>query len=664
MHCQFCGAALEKISQACPFCGSQVVLGDRYEIRAVLGRGAMGEVFYAFDRRLANEVALKRLNPQLAGNQELRESLTREARIMARLSDAGIVRLFDLAEFESGLYLVLEYVCGPNLREMLRAGYRASPSELVGVMAQICQALTAAHQQGVIHRDLKPSNLLVNLRSPEREMFQQSGQMPKTLSNATLKIADFGIAKAIAESKSTLTNAFSGTPGYMAPEQFRGEAPSPATDVYALGVMSYELLTGKMPAQPMPAIPGVHPLVSNVLGLATHPNRQSRFQSASAFYAALYNAVEGRPFEKPLLRPAASPVPVRAILAIILGAFAAIVALTAVVSTSSKPKPVVLSKVPSMPPELLETPEKIVAHSPPRIDEPPAPVAEATGRIPESGLTGPRTPKLKWSISIDTITLNAFRLGKDGAVYFTTLMGELAAVRDGKIAWAAKLGFGPASDMKFDDEGRLWINNMQDIYAFNRDGAGGRLSHNAKMPSEKETPHYTCMGSHQIWGPGLSRLDLDADCNSDSVAARSGGPIYVATDAPELLALNTRGQTLWKLKLPCDPGAVLTGPADRVLYTCKGGPIHNLNGQTETWSHPVAGSTSGPMLIGGDGTLYYSDSPAGSGAHQLYALDSSGSVLATVKLGGDSLSKLQLGAQKQLIAVTNGLHVKIMQFED
>src|SRR5690349_13784052 len=117
----------------------------------------MGEVFLAHDRRLDNDVAIKRLTPQLASCQELRVSLQREAQIMAKLSDASIVRLFDLAEFYGDFYLILEYVPGPTLRDMIRGGYRASPQELAKVVAEICQGLTVAHNAGVVHRDLKPS---------------------------------------------------------------------------------------------------------------------------------------------------------------------------------------------------------------------------------------------------------------------------------------------------------------------------------------------------------------------------------------------------------------------------------------------------------------------------------------------------------------------------
>ncbi len=277
---------------------------------------------------------------------------------------------------------------------MLKAGYRASPAELVGVMSHICQALTAAHQQGVIHRDLKPSNLLVSLRGPEREAFIQSHQQPPSLANANIKIADFGIAKAIAESKSTLTNAFSGTPGYMAPEQFRGETPSPATDVYALGVIAYELLTGSLPTQPMPAVPAAHPYVSDVLRRATSAYREQRFQSAAEFHAALFNAVEGRPFAAPAVRPAASlQNRTRVVLAVSL-CCTAVFLIAVIAATVDRPHSTEkLTPLPSFPTYPVEKPLAIVAHSPPRVEAPPAPVAEAEGEVPDTGLVGPKSPR-------------------------------------------------------------------------------------------------------------------------------------------------------------------------------------------------------------------------------------------------------------------------------
>ena len=209
---------------------------------------------------------------------------------MARLSDSAIVRLFDEADFSGDLYLISgSTFAGPSLlREMIRAGYRRRPLlELAHLMGGICQGLSAAHRAGVIHRDLKPSNLLLALDGAERTAFAASKELPKSLANAQVKIADFGIAKALADSGTTLTNAFSGTPGYMAPEQFRGLAPTPETDVYTLGAITCELLTGKLPPQPLRTIEGVHPAVTEVVSKAMSQAREARFPSAAAFYEAL-----------------------------------------------------------------------------------------------------------------------------------------------------------------------------------------------------------------------------------------------------------------------------------------------------------------------------------------------------------------------------------------
>ncbi len=254
-------------------------------------------------------------------------------------------------------------------------------------------------------------------------------------------------------------------------------------------------------------------------------------------------------------------------------------------------------------------------------------------------------------------------IGADGTFYAITLRGEIVAIRDGKIAWAYKTSFGPIADLRFDKQGRLWVKNMDDVYCFNRDGEGGRMPRNAQEPPEHEKPNYRCIQNHQVWGPGI-RLDLDADCSSSSVSARPGGPVFVGTDKPEILALGRHGETLWKMRPACEPGQLFAMNDDRVLFVCKeGGGIHNLKGQVETWTHPTSGAVSSYMLAGADGVFYYSDSP-GYGKSQLNVLDSAGNLLGTADLLGTSLNGLLFGAQKQIYAVGTGISVRILRLED
>ena len=443
MHCQFCGATLESLPVRCPFCASQPVLGERYEINAAIGRGGMGEVFLAHDRRLDNDVAIKRLTPQLASSSELRTSLQREAQIMARLSDASIVRLFDLAEFYGDFYLILEYVPGPTLRDMIRSGYRPSPQELAKVVGDICQGLTVAHNGGVVHRDLKPSNMLLALSGAEKEAYLNARQLPATLANAKVKITDFGIAKAIADSRLTVTNAFSGTPGYMAPEQFRGEIPWPQTDVYALGVITHELLTSKLPTQPLQVIEGVHPAVSEVVRKALSPSMQGRFPSAAKFYEALYNGIEGHsPFPRVVVpaRPPGLSSSQRTGLVVAITFAIAMIAITLALLTSSPTTPRVNATVPNI--SVPDPPKPVGLHLPvrpppfdwhpfPRSSELPPVVEEARGKLAPETLLGPMNPKIKWDVAVpEMFSARIAMVGKDGTVYLAGSMGELCAIRE------------------------------------------------------------------------------------------------------------------------------------------------------------------------------------------------------------------------------------------
>ncbi len=666
MHCQFCGAALESLPVSCPFCGSQAVLGDRYEIRAIIGRGGMGEVFLAHDRKLDTDVAIKRLSPQFASSPELRQSIQREAQIMARLSDASIVRLFDLAEFFGDSYLVLEYVPGPTLRDMIRNGYRPSPQELAKIMGELCQGLTVAHDAGVIHRDLKPSNVLVALQGGELAKFTATKQSPPNLANAKLKITDFGIAKAIADAHLTVTNAFSGTPGYMAPEQFRGEIPWPQTDVYALGVITHELLTGKLPSQPLQVIESVHPAVSEVVRKALSPSMTARFPSAAKFYEALYNGIEGHsPYPRAVV-PARPVLARRERTALVLGVAITLGLLAAVLTflTTSNNPPRVDARVPNIvipdrpKPVDLHLPERLPPfdwHPIPRATELPPVVEEARGRLAEDGLLGPLNPKIKWDAALpEMLGGRVAMVGKDGTVYLVGSQGELCAVRDGKLQWAYKSAEFPPNieDLAMDRDGRLWfkIHTMggYERYCFNRDGKGGRLprsfENQGPVPQSSRSDFSCWKNKHTLSGPE-GDLDLDDDCLSVAVGPEKR--IYVATDAPQILAVSKQGHVEFKFNPSCQAESLIPSLANQVVFICKDRSIHALRGSSEIWKRNTDAEIRS-VTTDGEGTVYYGDTNNSQDKGRLHAIDNQGRDIWTVELPRPYSGEISFGGDRQM----------------
>jgi protein kinase-like protein len=204
----------------------------KYEILGELSRGGMGIVYKAYQRELDRHVALKVVNPDLAEFPEFIERFFREAKALARLNHPHIVQVYDADRDGKHVYLVMELVEGKSLRAMMKAG-RIAPAEVLRLGAQICDALEAAHAQGIVHRDIKPDNVLVTTRGE-------------------VKVADFGLAVLFTQSadtpRLTQSNAILGTFDYMAPEQRQATANvDHRADLFALGVVLYELLTGKLP---------------------------------------------------------------------------------------------------------------------------------------------------------------------------------------------------------------------------------------------------------------------------------------------------------------------------------------------------------------------------------------------------------------------------------
>jgi serine/threonine-protein kinase len=205
------------------------ILPARYRGAEQIGRGGMGDIFRATDSMLGRPVAIKVLASRYAGDHSIRQRFMREALAAARLSgQPHIVTIFDVGEASERPYIVMEYLGGGSLDTVLRREGAQSPDRAFTWLEEAAEAIDAAHERGVVHRDVKPANLLL-----DRE--------------GNLHVADFGIASAAGLDSLTLTGTVLGTAGYLSPEQARGERATPASDRYSLGVVAFELLTGKRP---------------------------------------------------------------------------------------------------------------------------------------------------------------------------------------------------------------------------------------------------------------------------------------------------------------------------------------------------------------------------------------------------------------------------------
>jgi serine/threonine protein kinase len=209
---------------------NELEIAGRYQLRDRLGFGGMSTVHLAFDKRLERQVAVKLLAEHLAEDPTFVSRFQREAQAAARLIHPNIVQVFDSGQDErTGQYfIVMEYIEGQSCAEILRDDGWIEVDEAVAIIEQACEGLHYAHRHGVVHRDVKPGNLL---RSRDGEV----------------KLADFGIAKATEQSSITQVGSVLGTAAYLAPEQARGEEAGPRADLYALGVVTYQLISGRLP---------------------------------------------------------------------------------------------------------------------------------------------------------------------------------------------------------------------------------------------------------------------------------------------------------------------------------------------------------------------------------------------------------------------------------
>ncbi len=203
-------------------------LAGRYEILQVLGEGGMGAVYKAKDLELDRRVALKVIRPELAGSEEVLQRFKQELILARQITHKNVVRIYDLGEAEGTKFITMEYIEGEDLRTLIKARVKFPPEEAVDIMRQVCRALEAAHSEGVIHRDLKPQNI----------MRDRHGR---------IVVMDFGLARSLEVPGMTQTGALLGTLEYMSPEQAMGRTLDARSDLFTLGLIFYELLTGKAP---------------------------------------------------------------------------------------------------------------------------------------------------------------------------------------------------------------------------------------------------------------------------------------------------------------------------------------------------------------------------------------------------------------------------------
>ena len=270
------------------------IFASRYEILKELGKGGMGEVYRVRDKKLDEEMALKILKPEIATDERIIERFRNELKLARKITHKNVCRMHDFHEEEGTPFITMEYVEGEDLKSLVKRKGKLPEEEALSKAKQVCEGLVEAHGLGVVHRDLKPQNIMIDSKS-----------------NA--KIMDFGIARSVETKGVTETGVMIGTPDYISPEQAEGEEADQRSDIYSLGVILYEMVTGKVPfegdtalsvalkhkaqvpKEPRKVNPEVSDDLSRLILICMEKDRERRYQKAEALLSDLKNIEEGLP---------------------------------------------------------------------------------------------------------------------------------------------------------------------------------------------------------------------------------------------------------------------------------------------------------------------------------------------------------------------------------
>ncbi|MBR2603816.1 MAG: Stk1 family PASTA domain-containing Ser/Thr kinase [Bacilli bacterium] len=266
-------------------------INDRYEVKALIGEGGMANVYLGYDTILGRDVAIKVLRGDLADDEKFVRRFRREAQSASLLNHPNIVQIYDVGEDDGNFYIVMEYINGQTLKQIIKKRKRLSISETIDIMCQLTDGLSSAHDSYIIHRDIKPQNIMI-------------------LDDGMVKITDFGIAMAVNASDLTQTNSVMGSVHYLPPEQASGRGSTIKSDIYSLGIMLYEMLAGTMPFRgetaveiamkhlksPMPSIrklrDDVPQSLENIILKAAAKNPKNRYNNVRELYDDLKTCLD------------------------------------------------------------------------------------------------------------------------------------------------------------------------------------------------------------------------------------------------------------------------------------------------------------------------------------------------------------------------------------
>ena len=278
-------------------------ISDRYQIIKAIGEGGMANVYLAYDTILDRNVAVKVLRGDLANDEKFVRRFQREALSASSLTHPNIVEVYDVGEDNGQYYIVMEYVEGKNLKDLIKKRGKLTISEVIDIMLQITDGMSVAHDSYIIHRDIKPQNIMI-------------------LENGLVKIMDFGIAMAMNSTQLTQTNSVMGSVHYLPPEQANGKGATLQSDIYSMGIVMYELLTGSLPyrgdnaveialkhlKEPLPSIreklPNIPQSIENIIIKATAKNPKKRYSDAREMHNDLLTCLdEDRAHEEKIVLP-------------------------------------------------------------------------------------------------------------------------------------------------------------------------------------------------------------------------------------------------------------------------------------------------------------------------------------------------------------------------